>query len=111
MYRLATVFGLTSAQPTPQGLSGAPDNTDATDFIFSRILFLLVLPLDIGFTTDCFCAYTALDSLQQEIIRDNHCAQQAPKIQQHTIKIRERTDPSHRLSVIDFEHGERDKGE
>ena len=24
MYRLATVFGLTSAQPTPQGLSGAP---------------------------------------------------------------------------------------
>ena len=29
---------------------------------FSRILFLLVLPLDIGFTTDCFCGYTALDS-------------------------------------------------
>ena len=26
MYRLATVFGLTSAQPTPQGLSGAPWN-------------------------------------------------------------------------------------
>ena len=25
-----------------------------------------------------------LDYLQQEIIRDNHCAQQAPKIQQHT---------------------------
>ena len=25
MYRLATVFGLTSAQPTPQGLSGAPN--------------------------------------------------------------------------------------
>ena len=44
------------------------DNADATDFIFSRILFLLVLPLDIGFTTDCICAYTALDSLQQEII-------------------------------------------
>ena len=54
------------------------DNADATDFIFSRILFLLVLPVDIGFTTDCMCAYTALDYLQQEIIRDNHCAQQAP---------------------------------
>ena len=53
------------------------DNADATDFIFSQILFLLVLPLDIGFTTDCICAYTALDSLQQEIIRDNHCARQA----------------------------------
>ena len=38
------------------------DNADATDFIFSRILFLLVLPLDIGFTTDCLCASTALDS-------------------------------------------------
>ena len=34
---------------------------------FSRISFYLVLPLDIGFTADCFCAYTALDSLQQEI--------------------------------------------
>ena len=44
---------------------------------FSRILFLLVLPLDIGFTTDCFCAYTAQDSLHQEIIRDNHSARQA----------------------------------
>ena len=60
------------------------DNADATDFIFSRILFLLVLLLGIRFTTDCFCAYTVLDYLQQEIIRDNHCAQQAPKIQQHT---------------------------
>ena len=38
------------------------DNTDATDFIFSQILFLLVLLLDIGFTKDCLCAYTALDS-------------------------------------------------
>ena len=27
--------------------------------------------------TDCICAYTGLDYLQQEIIRDNHCAQQA----------------------------------
>ena len=59
------------------------DNTDATDFIFSRILFLLVLPVDIGFTTDCFCAYTALDSLQQEIICENPSAQQAQKILQH----------------------------
>ena len=53
------------------------DNADATDFIFSRILFLLVLPLDIGFTTDCLCAYTALDYLQQEIIRENPSARQA----------------------------------
>ena len=44
---------------------------------FSRISFNPVLPLDIWFTTDCFCAYTALDSLQQEIIRDNHSARQA----------------------------------
>ena len=71
------------------------DNADATDFIFSRILFLLVLLLGIRFTTDCFCAYTALDSLQQEIIRENPSAQQAPNILQYTIKIRERTDPSH----------------
>ena len=38
------------------------DNADATDFIFSQILFLLVLLLGIRFTTDCFCAYTALYS-------------------------------------------------
>ena len=44
---------------------------------FSRILFLLVLPVDIGFTTDCICAYTALDDLQQEIIRENPSARQA----------------------------------
>ena len=31
MYRLATVFGLTSAQPTPQGLSGAPQTLTHTD--------------------------------------------------------------------------------
>ena len=43
------------------------------------------------------CAYTVLDRLQQEIIRENHSARQAQKIQQHTIKIRERTDPSHPL--------------
>ena len=59
------------------------DNADATDFIFSRILFLPVLPLDIGFTTDCICAYTALDYLQQELIRENLSSQQAQKILQH----------------------------
>ena len=31
--------------------------------IIVGIIFLLVLPIDIGFTTDCFCAYTALDSI------------------------------------------------
>ena len=44
---------------------------------FTDFIFFLVLPIDIGFTTDCICAYTALDSLQQEIIRDNHSARQA----------------------------------
>ena len=53
-----------------------------------------------GFLSDCICAYTAQDSLQQEIIRDNNCARQAQRIQPHTIKIRERTDPSHRLSML-----------
>ena len=53
------------------------DNADATDLFFSRISFNLVLPLDIWFTTDCICAYAAQDSLQQEIIRDNHSARQA----------------------------------
>ena len=47
---------------SPHAFKKFTDNTDATDFIFSQILFLLVLLLDIGFTTDCFCAYTALDS-------------------------------------------------
>ena len=62
---------------SPHAFKRFTDNADATDFIFSQILFLLVLPLDIGFTTDCFCAYTALDSLQQEIIRENPSARQA----------------------------------
>ena len=62
---------------SPHALKKFTDNADATDFIFSQILFLLVLPLDIGFTTDCFCAYTALDYLQQEIIRENPSAWQA----------------------------------
>ena len=44
---------------------------------FSRISFNPVLPLNIWFTTDCFCAYTALDSLQQELIRENLSARQA----------------------------------
>ena len=35
---------------------------------FTDFIFFLVLPIDIGFTTDCFCAYTALDRRQQEII-------------------------------------------
>ena len=47
--------------------------------------------------TDFICAYTVSDRLQQEIIRENHSARQAQKNQQHTIKIRERTDPSHPL--------------
>ena len=68
---------------SPHALKKFTDSTDATDFIFSRILFLLVLPVDIGFTTDCFCAYTALDYLQQELIRENLSAQQAQKILQH----------------------------
>ena len=41
--------------------------------------FNFVLLLGIGFTTDCICAFTALDNLQQEIIRDNHCARQAQR--------------------------------
>ena len=56
---------------------------------FSRISFNLVLPLDIGFTTDCICAYTALDSLQQEIIRGNPSARQAqinPTTQKKSVK-------------------------
>ena len=64
-------------QLSPHAFKKFTDNADATDFIFSQILFLLVLPLDIRFTTDCFCAYTALDSLQQEIIRENPSARQA----------------------------------
>ena len=39
--------------------------------------FNFVLLLGIGFTTDCICAYTALDDLQQEIIRENPSARQA----------------------------------
>jgi len=39
--------------------------------------FNFVLLLGIGFTTDCICAYTALDYLQQELIRENPSARQA----------------------------------
>ena len=78
---------------SPHALKKFTDNADATDFIFSRILFLLVLPVDIGFTTDCICAYTALDYLQQELIRENLSARrQNPTTH---IKICERKDPSH----------------
>ena len=96
---------------SPHALKKFTDNADATDFIFSRILFLLVLPLDIGFTTDCFCAYTALDSLQQEIIRENPSAQQAQKILQHNKYPWKNRSVASELSVIDFERGERAKGE
>ena len=81
---------------SPHALKKFTDNADATDFIFSQILFLLVLPVDIGFTTDCICAYTALDYLQQEIIRENPSARQAQTNPTIHINIRERTDPSHR---------------
>ena len=81
---------------SPHAFKRFTDNTDATDFIFSRILFLLVLPLDIGFTTDCFCAYTALDYLQQEIIRENPSARQAQTNHNWIKKSVKRTDPSHR---------------
>ena len=37
------------------------ENADATDLFFSRISFFLVLQLDIGFLSDCICAYTAQD--------------------------------------------------
>ena len=97
---------------SPHAFKRFTDNTDATDFIFSRILFLLVLPLDIGFTTDCFCAYTALDSLQQEIIRENPSARQAqtnPTI--HNKYPWKNRSVASALSVIDFERGERAKGE
>ena len=50
-----------------------------------RISFNLVVPLEIGFNSDCICVYTTLDRLLQEMIRDNHSAWQAQKIQQHTI--------------------------
>ena len=62
---------------------------------FSRISFNPVLPLDIWFTTDCICAYTALDSLQQEIIRDNHSARQAQTNHNRINKSVKRTNPSH----------------
>ena len=40
-----------------------------------------VLPLGIGFTTDCICAYTVLDYLLQELIRENPSARQAQRNQ------------------------------
>ena len=41
--------------------------------------FNFVLLLGIGFTTDCICAFTALDNPQQELIRDNPSARQAQR--------------------------------
>ena len=40
MYRLATVFGLTSAQPTPQGLSGAPNFKEVRSHIIENCQLL-----------------------------------------------------------------------
>jgi len=65
--------------------------------------FNFVLLLGIGFTTDCICAYTALDYLQQELIRENPSARQAQTNQQDTIKIREKNKSvASALSVIYF---------
>ena len=41
--------------------------------------FNFVLLLGIGFTTDCICACTAQDYLQQEVIRENPSARQAQR--------------------------------
>ena len=62
---------------------------------FSRISFYLALLLGIGFTTDYNRACTALDYLQQEIIRDNLSARQAQTNPTKQKEIRERTDPPH----------------
>ena len=53
---------------SPHALKEFTDNADATDLFFHGFNFVLLL--GIGFTTDCICAYTALDYLQQEIIRE-----------------------------------------
>ena len=47
---------------SPHALKRFTDKADATDLFFSRISFNLTLPLDIGFLSDCICAYTAQDS-------------------------------------------------
>ena len=74
--------------------------------------FNFVLLLGIGFTTDCICAFTALDNLQQEIIRDNHCARQAQRNPaRHNKNPWKNKSVASGLSVIDFERGERAKGE
>ena len=78
---------------------------------FTDFSFFLVLPIDIGFTTDCFCAYTALDSLHQEIIRDNHSARQAQT--NHNRINKSVKEQIRRIRVIrdSFERGERAEGE
>jgi len=74
--------------------------------------FNFVLLLGIGFTTDCICAYTALDYLQQELIRENPSARQG-----QTNPARHNKNPWKEqirriwLSVIDFEYGETAEGE
>ena len=60
---------------SPHALKEFTDNADATDLFFHGFNFVLLL--GIGFTTDCICAYTALDYLQQEFIRENLSARQA----------------------------------
>ena len=61
---------------------------------------------------DCICAYTAQDSLQQEIIRDNNCARQAQRNPTtHNKNPCKNRSVASALSVIDFERGERAKGE
>ena len=79
---------------SPHALKEFTDNADATDSFFHGFNFVLLL--GIGFTTDCICAYTALDYLQQELIRENPSARQAQTNQaRHNKKSVKRTDPSH----------------
>ncbi len=72
------------------------DSTDATDFIFHGSL----LPLDL--LRISLRLYGA-GFLQLMKIRQNPSARQAHTIRDNKIKISERTDPSHPLSVLFFE--------
>ena len=61
-------------------------------------LFLFGLVYSNGFISDCICAYTAQDYLQQELIRENLSARQAqrkPITQKKSVKEQIR-----RISVI-----------
>ena len=65
--------------------------------------FDFVLLLGIGFTTDCICAYTALDYLQQELIRENPSARQAQRNPtRHNKNPWKNKSVASGLSVIDF---------